>query len=402
MDIDKKIKKFKLADFREKDLNKLELFLIKLKNNSDKKRIIIFTSYDYAIDPFRRFLSYLKKDYNFFIVFTMTIQKYYSNKYAKAIISIKRNFEELKYILEKGDYEGVFIGNIGHFWHWHFPFVKKYAKAPIICYERDFTNTFYCTNIVFLSEYFKNRERAYFEKESEELLLHESNGIIHHFSGKAKSIIKEKLNPNSLFFYPYREPNENYCFDNKSKTLVYGGSINFDNDRLIINKWGKLQNIFLALSQKYTVYIFAYFFNNQKDWNSLYNKKNIFLQEAIPINDFIKLISENCAAGLCLYNLHDIEKSYNHAYKYILFTKIFTYLSAGLPVIISEELLEASNFIIKNNFGVSAANKDIFSKNFKIDFEELKDKKESIKSFDFQKAFHCQIENFKNFLKTVL
>lgn len=396
----------KYEDFNNK-INEVNSFIERVNKQSKKKKILIFLSYDETIDPFRTYIPYMD-EFEFFLIFTNAIHNNWRNDHANAIISIELNYKILIYILEKSIFDLMLISNINLFWHWRYSLVKMVVKnIPIVCYERDFTSRYHMTDKYILEEFLDNKELAKFIIENENFLFNNADSILCSFDD---SRLKD-LNNRIKFYLPVKDPIENNfnTYDSGEICLVHGGSISLDSDKTIFNHWGKLQSLFFNISKHATIESFVRFATcttnksqEATEWNSYKKIKNFKINKLIPVDEFIKYSSKNYLAGLCLINCSQISKSSNIAYKYMYPTKIFTYLAAGIPVIISKEYEKSSDFILENGLGIAFSNEQIASESFELDAEELLKVKENIRKFDFNLIFKTQLKALNELYKKLI
>ena len=129
--------------------------------------------------------------------------------------------------------------------------------------------------------------------------------------------------------------------------------------------------------------------------------KNFNLHSHLPIGQLIDEI-QFYDYGLCLQDYRGVDTDSMSAQKYILPTKIFTYLSAGLPVILSKQYEEACRFVTELGVGI-VLDGDTFSDTAeKLDAVSYSEMKENIMKFQKSNIFQKEKEKLTDFIiKTI-
>ncbi len=206
----------------------------------------------------------------------------------------------------------------------------------------------------------------------ENYLLKESDRI--YFPGSVKSVVSLGLNQNEVgrrYFVNHPILQDMFTRDEESNGLVFAGGVPPFDDR-------RVPEIF-ADAQLITT--FAKFLGNDFSWKlDVYNNPYI-----LPIQDYKRaykphydLLSvhpnygfffgmeggelrarlSTYKAGLMIYDFEGNVIGQNH-FKNIIPTKFYTYLEAGLPILISEEFEEASAIVKMNNIGLVLTQQDL-------------------------------------------
>ncbi|MGE4267718.1 MAG: hypothetical protein AB7F25_09795 [Deferribacterales bacterium] len=379
-------------------------FINSLNTHSDKKKILIFASYDLPVDPFRQYMPFLCDSFDFFIIFSNSVQNSPELQSAKDFTTIRNNYAQLKQILEHGSYDLILLANINLYWQWRFSFVKTFAKAPVICYERDFMTKMHVRNTDEMALLLHGkREYAEFIMETGDNLLKNADGIVCHFSDTAVKMLN-RHNSNIYSYIPVWSSNHaETAVTTSENKLVYGGSLTPEGDRTPHGTFGNLLPIFSSFTKHAEVDIFVRTEDRETDWQNYRNCPQIKVFNNIGYDEYIKTISGNYLAGLCVMNFSRINETSNIAYKYIFVTKIFAYLAAGLPVIISSEYDSAASFLTENGLGVAYSNQDIFADDFFPDIDAIRKIGKNVSEFDFNALLMKQKEQFLEiFSKTML
>jgi len=404
MDFLKKLEQLNLInDTPIQNNNEINNFISAI-NSSEKRKILIFASYDMPVDPFRQYIPYLKSDFDFFIVYSNAVQLTTETSFTKSHISIKSNYRSLITILERSHYDLVLIGNINNFWHWRFSLIKQFSKSPIICYERDLNTKYQVRDRdEFAYNFNLDNGMVDFIFDCADDLFENSDGIICHYSEEAASKLK-KINPKIITHIPVKQKivNKTEVADIPKK-LLYGGTLSLNRDNKPFNTFGDLRAIFDTLSRTAPIDVYARETDDISEIKKGYqNINNLNFRKPLHPDNFIKHISDKYIAGLSLMNFSDIKKTSNISCKHIMITKIFTYLSAGIPVIISKEYEYASNFITENQLGIAYSNDEIKEGSFYIDENMLRDLAENVRSYDFDSILLKQAETIKRiYLETI-
>jgi hypothetical protein len=387
------LKKYSGIEYDENNnTNEITRFINKLNIKSDKKKILIFASYDLPVDPFRQYIPYLCDSFDFFIVFSNSVQNSPEIKSAKDFTTIKNNYAQLKLILQQGCYDLVLISNINLFWQWRFGFVKTFTKAPILCYERDFMTTMHVRNTDEMTLLLHGKkEYAEFIMETGDYLLKNADGIVCHFSNEVINLLSEYNQNihNYIPVWPSKFAENTTDRENEGK-LVYGGSLTPDKDQSLHGTFGNLLPIFSYFTKHAEIDIFTRTDNLEVGWQKYKRCKNLRIFKNMDYDEYIKTISGNYFAGLCVMNFSRMEETSNIAYKHILVTKIFTYLASGLPVIISSEYDYAASFLMDNKLGIAYSNQDIASSDFIPDVQAISNAREHIRKFNFDAIIERQ------------
>ncbi len=383
---------------------RVDAFIDHIKSNKNKV-LVLFCSYQNLVDPFRQCIDFLCKEFDIYIIYTRTVQEFSNDYLVKKTVTINRNFNALKKILKECNNIDTFvITNMGLIWNWYYLYVRHYTFAKIIVYARDFISTFHCQCFDTLIEVNGSKEKALLEFEANEQIISSADGILTSFSGKGFDTIK-KQNPNTYFFLPVLSKTiyKNVRFHNVPKkfSFVYAGSMyptkyikKFDQ---ISVKLGIFKDI-LVSNKTYSLHAFpepVFPFHEFGCYNSLGSK--FTLHKSLPVQTLIEKIV-HFDFGLCIQDFRLIDSSIIDAHKYLFPTKIFTYLAAGLPVIINDEYGIAKDFIVKNRLGIAVKSSEFINLNQilkRYDYNMLKNN-----VVKFQKQYYLEKE--KNNLLTFI
>tara|TARA_B100000035_G_scaffold4182_2_gene3756 strand:- start:2031 stop:3371 length:1341 start_codon:yes stop_codon:yes gene_type:complete len=229
----------------------------------------------------------------------------------------------------------------------------------------------------------------------EKFIFDNSDGIIHRYKKEIFLNYSKKYNrtKNILQFQQYP-----ISFDQKisksKRRLVYCGTIIGPNDkrhpRKLFPTSGMCDAFDILLSQDFEINLYLPISSNELNeydkWIlNLKNKypKNLYIHKSLPIQRLIKEISQY-DFGI---NLSNMDKPNSHMSKYSfdggMGTKTYTFLEAGLPVIVNKEYNYMSEVIEKNKIGLS------------LNSYEIKDAKKILKKF---KIFELK-SNVKQFFE---
>ena len=166
--------------------------------------------------------------------------------------------------------------------------------------------------------------------------------------------------------------------------MVYCGTLIPPNDpnhpKELFPPAGMSEAFNILLSKDYELNIYLPI-NGSKDFNKwVFDLKdkfsnNLFIYDTLPINKLISEISiYDYGINLQTINKKDTKVS-NFCFDGGMGTKTFTYLEAGLPIIVNSETKYSDELIKKNKIGISLSSKElnkICNYINRIDYSELK------------------------------
>ena len=357
-----------------KDAPYLDSFIAATKTGCDKPNLILFASFEPGFDFITQNSSYLKEKFNLFKIFTNTIMEDAQTENFKAVISIKRDFDSLSKILQEANYALVVIANIGLYYHWYVPFFKLNSNKPIVCIDKDMTTSIHCEDLELLQENFGNSiERAIFERDCEKYMLDSCNGLITNLGGEFFRETVEKRVQNAFFYMPLRDKHF-YRFEKKyslggSIKLCHAGTILPASHSSEFRADGIMHDVFKSIAHD-EVEIDIYPTDSDDDLSCYSTLSNIGMKSNMKIYDLLSAI-QGYDFGIILNDFRKVNAELKKPAKYLFPTKIFTYLSAGLPIIITKEYEAANEFLLLNGLAIV------------VDLERLEYLHDTIRSSDY-------------------
>ena len=99
----------------------------------------------------------------------------------------------------------------------------------------------------------------------------------------------------------------------------------------------------------------------------------------------------------------DIKKTKVSKYTYNggMGTKNYTYLEAGLPIIINKEYKYHDELVSKNKIGLSLMSKDLDNLNFLINKANIKELKKNVRKFNIKNNLYKKGEELLSFYETL-
>jgi hypothetical protein len=395
--------------FVEND-NKLEKELVdnyinKVNSYTNKPNIMIFTSFEFALDVITPYANYLKEYFNIFKVFTNATTNDHSEDFI-SIFSMKRDFESFKRILSETNFDAIIVANIGYFYHWYVPFFQYYAKdTKVFSIEKDFTSYFMHPLEDEYLKHFGTIERVNIAKECEEYSISNSDGIITNNKG---SIVEEQIRPkvkNLHTILPLKGKSRyrfNEVYDlSDGVSIVYAGNLLAEKNEDMYNNYSNLKSLFSQITST-GIHIDAYALGDIDILRDYYQGIDDFnFYEAIKIDELLGKIYTS-SFGSIINDLSRYDKKYYGNMYCTLPTKIFTYLAAGLPIIINEEYIAAKEFILDNKVGFSVSQNDLKDLKSKIDTIDYKELKRNVKQFQENFTVDIEQKKLKDFILKVI
>ena len=227
----------------------------------------------------------------------------------------------------------------------------------------------------------------------EKFIFEKSDGIIHRYKQEIFLNYSKKYNRNTNILEFQQYPiNFNQQVYNSKKRLVYCGNIIGPKDerhpRKLFPTSGMYDAFEQLISQDFEIYVYLPIstvgIDKYNSWLIDLTKKhpkNFFIYNSLPIQKLIKEISKY-DFGINL-SIMDEKKSDLSSLTFNggMGTKIFTFLEAGLPVLVNKEYSYMSELLEKNNIGMGISSKDIFKTNRILSKVDIKYLKSNVKRF---------------------
>ena len=276
-------------------------------------------------------------------------------------------------------------------WMWKYSLgkfvINNKKKSKVICDFYDVTGMY--AKKKDLKNLF-NEEVVDQDFECEKFIFKNADGIIGRYKKKIFLDYSKRYNRkhNILEFQQYPLSSENYFTKNNQSNsrirMVYCGTLIPPNDpnhpKELFPPAGMSEAFNILLSKDYELNIYLPI-NGSKDFNKwVFDLKDkfpssLFIYDTLPINKLISEISiYDYGINLQTINKKDTKVS-NFCFDGGMGTKTFTYLEAGLPIIVNSETKYSDELIKKNKIGISLSSKElnkICNYINRIDYSELK------------------------------
>ncbi len=358
--LEQKLLEFNLISENKYDKNEelLHDFIENTKIKSDKPKILLFASYEFGLDFITQNSSYLSTRFDLFKIFTNAMMDIPENYFFKAIFSIKRDFYLLKWIIKECGFDLVIVSNIGLNYHWYAPFFREFCNIKTVVIEKDFT-TFttmvHCQKADIFSSYVDSTvERIEFERECEKYTLEQCDGIITNMGGEFFDTFVLEHSKKAFFYLPMRDPSI-YKFENVSNRerdkVAYCGTMEPVNTQIEYGReadFYSIFNSFITLGFR----VDAYSLTDIERLSGYYELGSKFhLFKALEVHKLIDAI-KNARFGSMVLNTPLISDELKMSYNYIFPTKLFTYLAAGLPVVVNNEYTAVKKMLEEHGMGI--------------------------------------------------
>ena len=254
--------------------------------------------------------------------------------------------------------------------------VKLFSNSKVICEQNDLTSLFIS------QEDFKHlwgEDEAQLEFTSERFIYEKMDGVIQTHSEEAEKAMRKIYNSKAPILKFHSYPCQEFFIQNDTKRklgdpikLVFGGSIppsnmpkQFFGDVHLLNlielvtHQGIQFDIFTLPHQKVNQGSGAY--GSLWDYQYLEKANNNFsVRTGLPPNKIGEQIYKY-DFGTLIYLFPDYLKAKKKHFDTICPTKLFTYIEAGLPILVSEELRYVAKIVCENNIGIVLSQKDLYN-----------------------------------------
>jgi len=400
------------------DVSNLETFIkyvplnIKIKKNG-KRNILVIVPFENA-DHITRFSSRLKEQFNLYKVYYSSESESDVTDNFRDHTSIRSSLFLLAQILvaNRDAIDLVVINAIPSNYHLVY-FIKNLVPELKVAASFIDVLSFYGEKEKIVSE-LEFGERYDMELKCEDFLIKNCEGLIASIDGKYAEETVFSRSPKSIRMFNYL-PKDFFVFKDKGlserPSLVYaGGVLNSGSDK-IISADIKMYNVFRPLLES-GLKGEAFFSNVDKnsvnnncfdDFRELAKEYDFRFSSSRNINELIPMISGH-DFGIMYYDFSEtmkagVLKKHLHA---AIPTKIFTYLSAGLPILISEEIHSAKELILSLGVGIAVKQDDIHDIGKLIRAVDYNKLKSAVKRF--QDSFDIDGEYMKlyNFINDII
>jgi len=336
---------------------------------SEKDNLVLIVPFENA-DHITRSSSKLKEIFNLYKLYYFSDSDGNMVEHFKASGSVDNSLYKLYVFLEHNhsNIDLIVINAIPSNFHLIYFIKTLFPDIKVIISVLDILS-FYGDKEKVVSE-LEFKQRYDFELTCEDYMIKNCDGIIASISGKYAEETVFSKSKKYIQYYNFL-PNKNNHFEHKEPeniSFCYAGGYLHTGSEKLISADIKMFNVFKPLvEQGYSVE--AFFSNieenninhtNFKDLHKLAAQYNFKFHSSKKIDDLLPMIKHHTFA-IMFYDFTETTKA-NILKKHLcsaIPTKIFTYLAAGLPIIISEEIEAAAEFITKNGLGISISQNDI-------------------------------------------
>lgn len=209
---------------------------------------------------------------------------------------------------------------------------------------------------------------------SEQYIRSQLNGFIYKDGGYAvRKMLSNSVVP-SVQLMPC--PPKSWCLSpnltpirlTKNWRLVYAGQVKSAHiSHALLGDMYYIPLIRDLTQQNIDVSVYSSYVDSQKMLNTVFGdyieesrrNSHFHFYKGIPVRQLLRELHNHHHFGLLLYYFNDeLEVGENHLHS-TLPSKLFTYLTAGLPVLISEELVYAASIVEQHKLGLVLARSDI-------------------------------------------
>jgi len=369
--------------------------------------------------PTQNYLAQLlKEDYAFELYkinigFTRDIE----NEVYDGIFGIGILKEVLPQAIAAIDPDYIFL-NTSAGWHpvWLNIFIKQhFPHIPLIHEMCDWFSLYAENDTMLRDDLGWEENKVILNRCGEDFALHEVNGLIFkvYDYNKVKDIKKHPTVPYiSLLGYLPRKlkckPKEKSCFPPR---LVYAGSLEPSSSTNPYCPDIKLLSLFKDLTNQN---LFVDMFSSHPDNKYVQSYLREYLEESqsnpllkfhfrLSHSELIKKINRVCDYGLMLYyyNYNNIPELTKRHIRNMIPVKFFTYLSAGLPVLVSEECEAVAEIVEAEKIGLVLTQTEIKNLSNILTKINYKDFKKNICAFQEKYALEEHVDRFVIFLQNI-
>lgn len=383
--------------------------VISIEQVNDKKNIVLIVPMENA-DHITRASCYLKNDFNLYKLYYFMHDAQDTNEYFSQVDQMKNSLYLLDFFLKNNvqKIDLIVINLIPSIYHVVYYIKTLYPSIKVIASFLDVLSFFGNKKRILQALEFKDRYN--FERYCQKFLIQKCDGLIVACDGKY--IYQEVFRHSNKYlqYFNYFPEKINYF---QKTTLsekimcIYAGGVLPSSSKKIISADIKMANIFEKLL-KQNIKVDAYFSNvdaftlkssEYQDYSKLRQNYDFTYNNFLPTNELLKKM-QYYHFGLMIYDFTIAKKAKilrKHLYSAIP-TKIFTYLAAGIPILISEEIYSAKEFLVSHGVAISVRSSDFNNIEQLIGQYDYAQMKENVAQF--QKKF-C-LENHYNVLKNFL
>ncbi len=354
---------------------------------SDKPNILLIVPFENS-DHITRFSSILKEHYDLHKVYYLNGTYKDKNTNFKNAVSIENALLSLlKYIDDnRKNIDLIVLNGISSIFHIVY-FVKKiFPEIKVAVSIMDFLTSLGTKEKVVKELEFAGRYD--FEKKCENFMIKNADGFISSTSGHWVDSFLFKKNKKSFQLCNCLSKdifvNIKHQMSKKPMLCYAGGVLPTHLNKNISSDIKMIKVALPALNSgcRFDVYGTVATLEEQQESYPDYlelssNNTDFRFFSFLPVDDLIPMIS-GADFGVMYYDFSVAKREgiLRHHLESAIPTKVFTYLAAGLPILISKELKATHDFLIDNGVGVSVLQKDI--KNIKhlidkVDYDKLKE-----------------------------
>ncbi len=383
--------------------------------SNKKPTLVLILAYDRK-DVISVSLDKLAKYFNIIKIY-IEDEIYYQNDAVSQVIKLNNSIEALSTILNKtNEIDIVCFWISSQFEMWIAYYIKSllHPKTKFIIGSSDFFFSIYHLEPMHLAQCIgMDKILANINYQSELYCLKNCDGIISNFSGDFETIVKNTYKKAFLYTTSFVDVRSfefvQRDLNPKEVHICNLGSVEFrameDNPIFTSSKFDKL--FAEMLKQNFSLHVYngkrlkddieGDFQSLKETFPNLFHWHNFvpssLLQKEICQYDF----------GLVIVNATvNVQKVYKTQFNSLFQARIYSYIAAGIPMIVSEEYTFASDFILKYGIGISLKNeefKDLETIIEGVDYQMLKDNLKDLQEVITKKENNDIVDFFNSFLK---
>ena len=251
--------------------------------------------------------------------------------------------------------------------------------------------------------------------ENEKFIFKNADGIIHRYKEKVFLEYSKRYNRsrNILEFqqYPVKSVKTQKKINNGKLKFVFCGTLIPPNDvnhpKELFNATGLINAFTSILELKHELYIYLPINGSQEFNKWIYDLRDIFFPETLKIFDSLPL--ENLIDEISHYdfgiNIQKIDmestKLSEFSYKGAMGTKNYTYLEAGLPILVNDEYLYCKELVEKHNIGLAIKSKDFSDLDLILKKYNISDLKDNVRKFNINNNLYEKSKELLEFYKSL-
>ena len=405
-----------LTKFYENSNLSIKNFIENVNLETKKNKTIVYIT-DKCYPSLSRQAEFMKK--NGYKTFLISMDSLSQQNLEMIIGSFDNIIQNLSFFPTLGKVLNSITPNFFHVqcWMWQYSLgkfvIQKNIKSKVISDFYDITGMYANhndLNMVFPKFIIKQ------DFDCEKFIFENSDGIIHRYKQSVLNEYAKKYKKKGKILEFQQYPVEIVDSKNKlnkknqSYKFVFCGILIAPDDQTqpkeLFNSAGLHYTFKKILENNHEIGVFLPLSYSQQKYKWLFDLKQQFLEKLniykfLPIKELIKEIS-NYDFGIN-FQKFDIKKTKVSKYTYNggMGTKNYTYLEAGLPIIINKEYKYHDELVSKNKIGISLMSKDLDNLNFLINKANIKELKKNVRKFNIKNNLYKKGKELLSFYESL-